>query len=1570
MGFWDTTTPKRPEEQSGGFWGVSVKPKVSILQQAATKASEESKKANSFWGLAKETVRGIPKVLADTGRAIGTAARDTAINSSPARGQSLPSFAKETVKAIPQSFSTQVGQPSLRAAAGVASAVTKKPFTPTGQFQQDLYGTDKPITLSSVGRETRMADPQGESKGFWKAADPALGLFMGLADATPAGKPIRSAMKGVAAAADATKGVLPAAKEANVFKGFDDISTKLLGDLTGRSTVSKQYLSDATNRPDLKQPERDLFRRMLDDEGDTVDVPTFANKVKSELLPLTTKEPKNISEYRGQSGRYESINLPDELRGPVANYKERVYESPIKTSAGEVHFSGARGSTPENYFAHTRIEDLPNEGVPAGSSSGLDYLRKKGYGAELASKGGTRRVIEIQSDLFQKGRLENEGGTLNKGEEVALRGERTLNIDGVERSNFYEHSLEQANQKLARQKELAPLEPYRNTWHERVIREEVKQAAKDGKTKLQFPTGETAMKIEGLGTGGARWEYLQNPGDSRYTSLTPDDLKVGREVSDTDNDWIITDVLGDGKFKAVPRDTIMSMEEDLAPLGYGSPDDVDFADKRVQELLEQQYAGTEQFDISGKVDTENPIYRFYEKTVQKYLNNKYGGKVVTDPQGVKWVEIPVDPKRANAPVEAYGIGAGIQPETDEDGKVTGVKFDPAMASAGLLGIAALNRSKGALARTTSSGFDSAKYVREQVAAREGARIAGNPTVVGKAKTFLANAKTKLVDFSAPIEDVLYATTKKAGIKLKPSEDIHNQIDRVLRAPTIAGQFVRDNGLDQIIKKVDDVDALDQYLIARHAQELDTRGITTGRDLVKDKALIEALGPKYQKEAQTVVDYSRKLLDYSVDSGLINKELAAELKRRYPDYVPFSRVFTEIEKQGGVNGKAVASLSRQTVVQKIVGSEREIESPLRSLMEKTNDAFKQGEKNKAAKLLAGYEKLPGNPFQLKEIDGFVDDATGKILHTADDNAHDTISFLDDGVKRTFKTTPEVAQAAKALNVQQLNILGKIFALPTRIARVGLTGINIPFVATNVARDQITAFINTDKAMATSLANPKNFLRALWSATKHDDLYKEMVRAGGGGTTYDMSRNQVESTFESIRAGKNLGSRILHTVKNPGDLLRAVEDIVGRAEELTRIQQYRGTKTALLKEGMDASEAVIGGARAARDTTVNFARRGEWGTVLNSALLYINAGIQGTRTFMRNMKTKPVATSAKIVTSTLFPVAVITAWNLNDPKRKAAYEDIPEWEKENNLIIIPDNPTQDSDGKWNVIKIPLSQEINDLTRLTRRPIEVAYGFDPIAFGDFYKTIVGTISPIGPEPRAALSSVIPQAIKPTIESTVNQNLFTGTPIVPMGLDKQAPEDQVKSYTSGTARKIAGFWGGSPLKTEAFIKGTFGGVGMQALNASDQALYAAGAIPKEQIGGQSIPEGITARFNKAAGGEQESKAYDILGKAAQEKAVYKANNIRPIYDQAQALKAEGKIEEANALWAALSEKDKEIYKGIKSSEKAKATVELERKLVPLYDKLQAMKTEGRVEEANAIYYALSPEEQHAYTLLKKKLQ
>jgi len=426
--------------------------------------------------------------------------------------------------------------------------------------------------------------------------------------------------------------------------GFKDngLTTKVLQKLEGRTSVSKQFISDLTNSGDLRQAERDLIRSVLKDMPDNVNVTEFANKVKTELLPLKTMNPKR-EQIGGRSGgyRYESIALPDDLRGNVADYSERIYQSPIKTSAGDVHFSSIKPSEREGYFAHTRVEDMAQESMKPFNAKDYPKLSNAEIGKKIKEhnfqQSNTRRVIEIQSDLFQKGGLENEFKNIATPKEVM----DTFGANNMKKNSIGEFSYKEA---LQGAKDKSQLEPYRNTWHERIIREEIKQAAKDGKTKLQFPTGETAMKVEGLGEA-ASWAMREESGTT--LTLTKDILDqvdkkrfLGTEVfpiSEAGDSWIITDILGDGKFKAVPKELYVDVTKK----------------KYIAVVLDRMKRATETFDISGKVDTNNPIYKFYEKDVQKFLN-KFGGKQIVDDQGVSWIEVPITKQMGKDPIQAFG----------------------------------------------------------------------------------------------------------------------------------------------------------------------------------------------------------------------------------------------------------------------------------------------------------------------------------------------------------------------------------------------------------------------------------------------------------------------------------------------------------------------------------------------------------------------------------------------------------------------------------------------------------------------------------------------------------------------------------------------------------------------------------------------------------------------------------------------------------------------------------------------------------------------------------------------------
>ena len=772
-------------------------------------------------------------------------------------------------------------------------------------------------------------------------------------------------------------------------------------------------------------------------------------------------------------------------------------------------------------------------------------------------------------------------------------------------------------------------------------------------------------------------------------------------------------------------------------------------------------------------------------------------------------------------------------------------------------------------RQAEQSFNADKYIKEQVAKQELSRGV-EETLVGRLKKGLSELKPKFIDFTSPITDVV----KRYKSEITPSTDINNNIDRVLRSNDLASQFIEDNGLKTVIQKVENVDALNQYLIAKHSVDLDTRGIETGREFTKDTLLVKQLSDKYEPMAQEINNYSKKLLDYITDSGIISKETSKELKATYPNYVPFNRIFSKSEIQGFniPGGRAVSSASKQTLIRRIEGSERQVENPLESFMKKTVEAFEQAEKNKAASTLVNYKDLPGNPLDIKPLRTAENvKAKKEIIDQTSDEARmlsdlktgpdrGVISVYKDGIRELYDVPKYVEEASKALKVQQIGLIGKILAAPVRVARLGITGIVPAFVLANLVKDQIFTAITGTKGFMQSIANPSIFMESLLGAISHNADYKEMVRMAAGGTSFDISRNQLKQTVDMVRSKRNIVSNVNYMVRHPSQLLRAVEDIVARGEEFTRLQQYKGTKEHYLKQGMNAEDAATSAAIAARENSVNFARRGEYGTALSSAFLYLNAGIQGSRRVVREFGNNPIQTAAKVATVILTPVAVTTAYNLSDEKRKAVYDDIADYEKENNIIIIPPNATKADNGKWNVIKIPLPAGIGSLGNIARKSIESYYTGSPINAIGMVQDIVAAFSPVGATSNSIVSSLLPQAVKPTVQAVSNYNFFTGLPQVSSSLSKLSPELQVKSNTSGTARKIGNTLGTSPIKVEEFTKDTFGRVGSYVLNSTDRALEGLDIIPKDQVGGISINEDIVNRFAKATGGEIDRKTQNEL--------------------------------------------------------------------------------------------------------------
>nr|DAQ74757.1 MAG TPA: Large polyvalent protein associated domain 38 [Caudoviricetes sp.] len=755
-------------------------------------------------------------------------------------------------------------------------------------------------------------------------------------------------------------------------------------------------------------------------------------------------------------------------------------------------------------------------------------------------------------------------------------------------------------------------------------------------------------------------------------------------------------------------------------------------------------------------------------------------------------------------------------------------------------------------KKSDSSADVDSYVNDLVKEQKLARKGEQPTLRERWQDFKEDMREKFVDRFAPIED---------RIKNKSEQlEMRNALDRTLRADGISEAFIRDNNFDKLItgfKNKKELQTFDQALTAKHALELEANGIETGRNLAKDKALVKATSKRFAKEFKQVREYSDKVLQQTVDYGLISQDTANYLRKKYPDYVPFDRIFSDKElatqMKHGV-GVGEASLSKQDIVQRIKGSSRSIDSPLNALITKTQDMIQQGERNKTAELLASYAKDPKNPFQLREL---------KPDESAD--GRPTISYLDNGKKRTFLAAPEVARAAKNMNREQMGIILRALATPARLLRMGATTVNAGFTMANVVKDFVGATVNSKGGI--NSMNPKSIVSALGAAFHHNgDLYAEMQREGVLGNIYELTRNASDLNLNEIRSHKNILTRSIHNAKSP---LKTLENTIGRSEDFGRALQYVANKKYAKRKGMSESEAIKFAADQARWNSTNFLRSGTYGKAINAIVPYSNANIQGQRITLRRMKENPARYTGKIALGIVAPTVAAMALSYSNDENKKIMENLPDYVKENNVVVIgPGAKYNKEQNKWEgVYLVPVPPQFSPLHRQLHNMVRSAMTGQQFDTGKAVGDAVEQVTTVNPmEIRRTGAQYVPQAVKPFVETWANKNLYTGQEVVPEGMKNLDGKDQWDSSTSLTARKVGELTGLSPKQIDNAFRTSTAGGGQNLLHGMDFAIAKATGASDDEIKGRSMLDSVVGRFYAPKGTSQSSYFYQSLEKAAKD--------------------------------------------------------------------------------------------------------
>lgn len=745
----------------------------------------------------------------------------------------------------------------------------------------------------------------------------------------------------------------------------------------------------------------------------------------------------------------------------------------------------------------------------------------------------------------------------------------------------------------------------------------------------------------------------------------------------------------------------------------------------------------------SNVNANNPVYQYYQKYGEDFYEKM--------PDNLK---------------EKYEEMLDMQPR---DG--SGRYIDPITGDQIIDQEANGFRNYEAESENLPEDFDVKHYVSDQVEAQQ--------------KRSKVPLKERIADATAELKHYLVddAVAYERYIKDKNERlNIREGVDRVRSSDMIARQYMKDHGLDIIGKMSDsDLNEFQQYLIAKRALEVAEQGKATGRSKAADQALIDSVGNKYAEQEAVIRQYTRDMLEYSADNGLISQKLKNKLIAENPNYVPMNRVFDVVEKKTGFKSKQLGNLSDQSVVKKMTGSERVVDNPIESLMSNTMRMINEAERNKTAQLIAQSEA-----FHEKVLKDGEKPRAG----------YDKLSYMIDGETVSYEVPKLVAQEMKNLNSvmpQAAEKALKILGAPTRWLRSGATQNNPIFALSNLMRDQMQTFV-TGKVSA-NLKGTKDAIVATFSPGKRGkELRAELNRAGIIGSEYRQTYGYKSGDLMAqLQADSNLKKGAVERLKHPVD---ALGDLIGRTEYFTRAQQYFGT------DGDATTKA-----QAARNNTLNFGRAGATTRILNRIIPFLNAGIQGGRITVNSFKNRPIHTTLTMATLTGMALAARGAAEAQD---KELWDRIDDSDKEQNLIIFtPDaHYNSESNRVEGIIKIPVAQMLYPLMDAANNMKGDASDASMLA-GDIFTAVTGLEAPN--EEQGGLpvvNQLTPTIAKPFVEMWMNKSTYTGNDLVSEYDSNKAPEDKGAKYTSGLARSIASITGVDAPVVDNFIQNWGGGL------------------------------------------------------------------------------------------------------------------------------------------------------------------
>jgi hypothetical protein len=580
------------------------------------------------------------------------------------------------------------------------------------------------------------------------------------------------------------------------------------------------------------------------------------------------------------------------------------------------------------------------------------------------------------------------------------------------------------------------------------------------------------------------------------------------------------------------------------------------------------------------------------------------------------------------------------------------------------------------------------------------------------------------------------------------------------------------------------------------------------------------------------------------------------------YFPFQRVVDNLERGGtladiGGNG-----------LKKMVGSDRDIISPLEVIIENTHFFMDRANKNVAMRQLVS--DLAGSEFVVKAADQSVTKLS-----------KNQIAVWEQGKRSIYDLNDDMARAVESLRPQDINATVKVLGAVASLRRAGVV-LDVAFGIRNAIRGELSAGINSvnnyipfvDGVVGIyGLLSAGRGVKKLEagktlskSQKRYVNLFSKFVQEGGlGGTLFDIDnayiktgildvirQSELHNTITPKNAASSMANIALRVGQSP---VKALGNFAQFMENIPRFREF--------VKSVEKGDSPTVSAFAAREIALRFEKAGSSRTLRDLRIMnsFLGASLNALDKAGRTIVEKPLQTAARATAFVVLPTVANHLLNHYETDKNGNYR-LADWYKN-----MPDyqrdlfHLVKIGEGDDEIIaRIPRGFDISlVVSRSVETFLDKVMGEDP----ELFKELVGAIDASFP---VTASAAIPDAFEPFLEGAMNKSLFSDAPIIPANREGLLPEMRYTPRTTEVAKsvgaliaqipKIGETNAASPAMIDNFIKSWTGTMGMAVTKAIDDVLQNAGVIPKAPDVEPDLSDILGLSSSKF---KQEIKAIDI---------------------------------------------------------------------------------------------------------------